>query len=787
VIEAPSRRAIGWLALLGLLGALALLRPSREREETATSFRRAWARRGAARPNVLLVTLDTARADRIGAYGYSNARTPALDGLAERGVLFEQAATVAPLTQAAHASLFTGMYPTWHGVRVNGSTALGQAQLTLAEVYRSNGYATAGFVGAFVLDGRWGLNQGFQHYDDSFDLAEYKHLDLGSVQRPGNLVVDSALGWLGAHEQAPFFAWIHLYDPHAPYEPPEPLRSAFAGRGLGGLYDGEIAFADEQVGRLLAWLRASRLEERTIVVVVGDHGEGLGSHGEGTHGYFIYDYAQHVPLILAAPLPGQRGVRVASQVSTVDVLPTLLTLSGIDPPAHVHGRSLVGAMRRPRKARAAFAYGESMSPSLQYGWAPLQSLRGERYKLIQAPQPELYDLVADPGETTNVIARHGGVAEEMRQRLERLVSETSRGAPAPEAADLDKATLESLASLGYVGALAASHPKPARLADPKDKLPVYAAVQHAGERIMSGDYVAAAASLEQALDAEPGMPQALLLLGTAYSELGRKREAKAQFDRVLADDPGSVQALIGVANLLEEQGRTREVIALCKRTLSIDERNTQAYALLGEVQAGLGRPKQALGYFEKAVVIQPKLTQNRLNLAAALVETASYDRARTELTEILGRYPRFPLAQYNLGLLLEQQGRLDEARAAYAAELAAYPREWKARFNLGRVLYRLGNWPAAIAEMREVVKLAPGRAEGYLFLARGLLLEGAPPDEIQPLVERGLQLARAPDVRALGHFLMADVYTRRGAAESARQALQSARALAPAAKQGAMP
>jgi arylsulfatase A-like enzyme/tetratricopeptide (TPR) repeat protein len=791
VMTVSSRRAIGWLALFVLLGAFGgVLRHARRAPaDTAEAIRGMWASRGVEKPKVVLVTLDTTRADRLGSYGYAGARTPQLDALARRGVVFEQAATTSPLTQPAHASILTGMYPTHHGVRVNGSTALGQSQRTLAELFRERGYETAAFVGAFVLDGRWGLNQGFQVYDDAFDLAQYKHLDLGSVQRPGNLVVDAALAWLETHRQAPFFVWVHLYDPHTPYEPPEPLRAEFGARGLAGLYDGEIAFADQQVGRCLSWLQASGLEERTIVLVVGDHGEGLGSHGEGTHGYFIYDYAQRVPFMVATPFRELGGVRVPSQVSTVDVLPTLLALCGIEPPAHVQGRSLLGAMRRPREERAGVAYGESMTPSLQYGWAPLQSLRTTRYKLIQAPRPELYDLVLDPGETTNVIARHGVEAEELRQRLERLVSETSRGAPEPEAADLDKETLESLAALGYVGGLAL--PKAAEegrpLADPKDKLGVYAAVQEAGERIMSGDYAAAATSLERALGEEPEMPQALLLLGTSYSGLGRKREAKALFDRVLADDPSSVQALIAVANLLVDEGRASDVIALCKRTLAIDERNTQAYTLLGEVHAGLGRPAEALPYFEKAVAVQPKLTQNRLNLAASLVELKRYERAEQVLEEIVARYPRFPLAQYNLGLLLEEQGRLEEARAAYAAEVAAYPTEWKARFNLGRVLFRLGDRPAAIAEMREVVAVAPRRAEGHLFLARGLLLEGAPLDEIQPLVERGLSLAQAQDVRALGFFLMADVFTRRGMPESARQALRSAHALVPASNRGVSP
>jgi len=731
------------------------------------------------KPNVVLVTLDTMRADHLGSYGYADARTPNLDALAARGALFSGATTTAPLTLPAHSSIMTGTYPAYHGVRINGNAALGRSQQTLAEIFSASGYATGAFVGAFVLDGRWGLNQGFARYDDRFDLEKHKHLDLGAVQRPGNEVVDAALGWLDDHERDAFFAWVHLYDAHTPYEPPEPFRSEFGGRGLAGLYDGEIAFADQQVGRLLSWLKVNGLEEKTIVVVVGDHGEGLGSHGEGTHGYFVYDYALHVPLIVATPFRVLGGVKVTSPVSIVDIFPTVLALTGIDGGAEVQGHSLVPRMFEPGKEVKTYAYGESMTPNLQYGWSPLHCLRSSRYKLIRAPRPELYDLAADPGETRDVIARHPAEADELMRALDRLMEETARGAPAPEAADLDKQTVASLAALGYVGA-----PVPARsgkalgsLADPKDKLGVFTAVQQAGELIMKDDYRGAAQALESALREEPRMPQALLMLGTSYSEVGRKHEAKAQFDLILKDDPQSVQALIGMANLLEEEGRTDDVIALGKRTLSLDDRNPQAYILLGEAYVGRKQAAEALPYFEKAVEIQPKLTQNRLNLAGCLIEVKQYERAKTALQDIVRDYPRFPLAQFNLGLLHEEQGRMAEARAAYAAEVDAYPREFKARFNLGKVLFRLGDRAGAMQQMREVIRIAPERPEGHLFLARGLLLEPARIDEVQALVLKGISLARAPDVEALGWLLLADVFARRGEPAKVNEALRRAEAL----------
>jgi tetratricopeptide (TPR) repeat protein len=281
------------------------------------------------------------------------------------------------------------------------------------------------------------------------------------------------------------------------------------------------------------------------------------------------------------------------------------------------------------------------------------------------------------------------------------------------------------------------------------------------------------------------MPQALLMLGGAFSEMGRTREAREQYDRVLKDDPQSVQALVGTASLLMREGRTEDVVTLCKRTLSLDDRNTLAHALLGEVYAGRHQPDQALPHFEKAVEIQPKLTQNRLNLAGALIEVGQFDKAESLLKQIVEEHPRFPLAQFNLGLLYEERGQAREARAAYEAELSAYPRHFKARFNLGKILYGLGDRRGSLEQMREVIRIAPARAEGYLFLARGLLQEPAAIDEVQGLVEKGLSLAETPDLKALGWLLMADVFNRRHRPDQMNDALRKAQTYVPATRSSA--
>ncbi|MCX6570206.1 MAG: sulfatase-like hydrolase/transferase [Candidatus Aminicenantes bacterium] len=743
----------------------------------AGTISRLWARQGVKKPNVILVTMDTTRADHLPAYGYSGVKTPALDALARQGVVFEQAATAVPLTLPAHSTIMTGMYPTYHGVRVNGNTALSDEQTTLAEVLSAQGYRTGAFIGAFVLDGRWGLKQGFEHYDDQFDHKKYKHLDLGEVQRPGNEVTDAALAWLEAEKANPFFAWIHLYDPHVPYAPPEPFASEYARRGPAGLYDGEIAFMDSQIGRVAAWLEANGLAGKTIVVLVGDHGEALGSHGEGTHGYFVYDYALHVPLIVATPFSGLRGKRVASQVSTADVFPTILDLVNIPSPVKVQGRSLVRRMFDPERKDDVPAYGEALASNLQYGWSALHALRTERYKYIDAPRAELYDLVQDPDEQMNILLQSPDVARRMKSELDRLMTETSLGAPTPQAANLDKDTMERLSALGYVGAPVSAKKATGGagpLADPKDKLPVFMSVTRAGELILEEKYDEATAELESALRDEPTIPQALLLLATCYVELGRNEEAKAKLDVLLKDDPESVQALISLANILLEEGKTEDVIALCKRTLSVDNKNTQAYTLIGEVYLEARKYLEALPYFEKAIETQPKITRTRLNMAACLVGAKQYDRAEVELKAVIQDSPKFVLAHFNLGLLYEEQGRLEEARAAYAEEVAVFPQAFRARFNLGKVLFQLGDRAGALEQMREVVKIAPKLAEGHLLLARALLYEPGPLEDVQREVEEGISLAQTSELKALGYFLLADVYNRGHETEKMNEALKKA-------------
>ena len=411
---------------------------------------------------VVIITLDTTRADYLGPYGFSHVPTPQIDRLAAGGVVFEQATTVAPLTLPAHCSLFTGMFPPRHGVRDNAD-ALGGDYPTLAELLRGRGFRTGAFVSSAILHADRGLARGFETYDDRRAASRAA---AGGLQRPANETVDAALSWLQDRQDQPFFLWLHLYDPHAPYDPPEPFRTAFGD----DLYAGEIAFADAEIGRLTDFLEERGRLDRTAIVITADHGESLHEHGEAGHGIFLYQSVIHVPLVIRAP--GLPARRVSSVARLVDVMPTILDLAGVDrPSAMLDGISLIGVARG--KANIDLdAYSESEHP-LQFGWSPLRSLRNGRFKLIAAPRPELYDLQRDPAELRDLFGTQPALGRAMARRLAEIEQAASANRSAAEhstAPDI----VERLAALGYIARSPITAPTSRTLLpDPKDHIGEY--------------------------------------------------------------------------------------------------------------------------------------------------------------------------------------------------------------------------------------------------------------------------------------------------------------------------
>jgi choline-sulfatase len=758
-------------------GAYIYLRHEPSAASPRAAFERLLKKSGISKPNIVLITLDTTRADHLPIYGYTGVRTPQLERLARRGLVFEQCVTASPFTLPAHCTIMTGLYPTYHGVRINGNTALSEKHETMAKLLGSRGYDCGAFIGAFVLDGRWGLKQGFSEYNDDFDLNKYKQLDLGLVQKPSREVVDEAIDWLAKRRDRPFFAWLHLYDPHIPYDPPEPYRSEYGDRGPTGLYDGEIAAMDAQIGRFYDWLDENDLTDNTILVLVGDHGEGLGEHDESTHGYYIYDYVVHVPLLIVTPFAPLQNRRCPEQVRTVDLLPTVEEMAGIAPGKNLHGRSLLPLFYSESENEKRPAYSESMAPQLQYGWSPLYSLRQFPFKFIDAPRAEFYDLKNDPGENNNLRLRQFPKAREYKKILDKLIADTGRNAPKTEAADLDQETMRRLATLGYVGSLTA--PKAAaggtNLADPKDKIAIFEAVSKSTELTFNEKFTEAAALLEGILAKDPEVIQARLILANAYQKLQRNAEAKAQLDAVLKQDANHIQALVGMASILRNEGRYPDVISLCQKALAVDANSTQALELMGNAYMDRKEYGKALPALQKAAAVQAKMTQYQQNLAACFIFLRQYAQAEKILNDISRGFPKFPLVNFHLGLVAEEKDDLALAENGYRKEIECYPRSVPARFNLGKLLLKKGDFDGYMAEMNEVIKLAPDMAEGRLFLARGQLRDPAADlAAVQAGVEIGLKNTRAPELLALGWFLMADIFDRKHQPAKVRDALNKA-------------
>jgi arylsulfatase A-like enzyme len=497
---------------------------------------------GGASPTALLViTLDTTRADRIGAYGHRTARTPNIDGLADRGVLFEQALTPAPLTVPAHASLMTGYQPPHHGVRTNDDVLQDEPNLTLAEILRERGFRTGAFLGAAVLH-RWsGLDQGFETYGDDFPL-DSSPFDSFYAEKRAAEVVAAALGWLSEVGDEPFFLWVHLFDPHAPYQPPGEFAAEFRDRP----YDGEIAYGDEQIGVLLEALGRLGLRDRTLIMFLSDHGEGLGEHREGSHGFFIYDSTVRIPFIISCPSVLPQRLRVTSQVQIVDFMPTALAILGADQGIETGGRNLSSLVAGEEIEEVAI-YGETRYPLATHGWSPLASLRREGFKVIRAPTPELYDLNRDPSEARNLF--EGGDREtRMLSELADLESEISRTLE-PRTELIDPQRLEALEALGYVGSSAAAPEPEGSLPDPKERVDTILEFEQALDLLNRRRTREALTLLEELARREPNSASIHEVLGGTLLSAQQLGDARKIFERLLVLKPGDGKVLMNLGLL----------------------------------------------------------------------------------------------------------------------------------------------------------------------------------------------------------------------------------------------
>jgi arylsulfatase A-like enzyme/Tfp pilus assembly protein PilF len=623
-----------------------------------------WPRR---RPNILLITLDTTRADRLGCYGYRDARTPVLDALAASGVICQNVCTVAPLTLPAHTSMFTGLYPSESGVRTNGRGRLDDAVPTLAEALRTRGYETAGFVGAFVLDRKFGLGQGFQTYDDDF-VSDEPGGDGMLRQRPGRAVVDAALRWLERKRSKPFLCWVHFYDPHAPYLGHEDVfGDEFAGRP----YDAEIAYVDRQIGRLVEFLHNQMLDSQTLVVVAGDHGEGFGEHLEQGHGLTLYEEVLRVPLIIRQPERVPAGRAISDRISLVDLSPTILDLAGIPELRKVSGssfgRGLVGD-----KLPSAPGYAATDEPFLVNGWSPLRSLYDGSWKYVRTARPELYDLAADPQETRDLAEALPDVLEKMERRLAEI---ESRMVPREESAtQLSASERRALEGLGYLGA---GRPAPAEraaedLPDVKDMLRFNAAIAEADKLVQSGSPDAAVDRLQQIIAEAPLHTEAYVRLGKLLAETGHFDQAERTFRAVLGLRPQLVGVHFRLGMVLLMSGHADQAIPEFLEELENNPEFAKAHYNLGVAFSAVGQPHEALDHFDAAIEIERGYSMAYLGRGNLLTNLGRIPEAVSDYEEALKYDPNLAEAHEHLGLVLRNQGQIERAREhlARAAELS---------------------------------------------------------------------------------------------------------------------
>jgi arylsulfatase A-like enzyme/cytochrome c-type biogenesis protein CcmH/NrfG len=620
--------------------------------------------------NVVLITIDTLRADHVGCYGYKQIKTPNIDGLAADGVRFESAFAVVPVTLPSHSSMLTGTYPMLSGMHDFSGNKLSPLQPTLASVLKQAGYQTGAVIGAAVLDSRFGLNQGFDFYYDHFDFSRLDEANLDEMERPGNVVADVALDWLAKNSQKKFFLWMHLYDPHFPYHPPEPYSHEYAAQP----YDGEIAFADEQVGRLLRFLKEKGIYQNTVIVLCGDHGESLGEHGEKTHGFFIYNATMHVPLIIRLPdsrLPERATRTVAGPVSLVDLMPTVLGAVGLEIPSQVQGRSLLPELRADRTDQAnrdRALYGETFMPRIHFNWSELRGSENTKYHFIDAPRPELYDLAKDPGEVHNLFTDKKAVAEEMRARLVAMIRDYSAGKELAEKTGLDPALMERLKALGYAGFSGGGDPSSndptissRNLPDPKDRIVTYELISDAIADSQHGRYQESIEKLKSVIKTEPNSVPAHYLQGLNYYRLQKFTEAVEELQKTVQLSPDYALAFFNLGMAQAHAGQIDAAIVTLQRTLQLDATNFEAAYNLGVAFIQKRQLEPAAAALRQSVSINPEFARGHRSLGETLLYLDKLDDAIVELRRAVELAPQEPIMHESLAKALAAKGLTAEA------------------------------------------------------------------------------------------------------------------------------
>lgn len=652
--------------------------------------------------SVLLISIDTLRADAVGVYGNRKVQTPWMDRLAKDGVRFARAHAHNVVTLPSHSNILSGQYPLTHTVRDNTGFRFPADQETLATILKARGFSTGAFVSAFVLDSRFGLDRGFDVYDDQTAAIE-RQGPFMVPDRKGVETVARAVRWIEAQGDRQYFAFVHLYDPHFPYQAAEP----FGSRHRDDPYYGEVEAVDAALEPLLRPILEGPRGRRTLVILTSDHGEGLGEHGESTHGTFAYESTLHVPLIFR--LPGVQGREVLEMVRHVDIVPSVLDALGLSPLKESPGTSLWPLALGGSRSEGVSSYFESLSASLNQGWAPLRGIFDGRHKFIDLPLPELYDLSSDPGEVKNLVALEPEILDRLRSALgrERLRDRgVKRGAE-------DAATLERLRALGYIAASAPAEQKDVytEADDPKSLIEIDTRNRAVVTAFMNGRIDEAIGLAKENLRQRPNMSGANLQLAYLERARGDLQAAIAAAQRAVTLKPLDAEAVALLGAYLTEAGRAREAVALLGPYVKAAALDYDVVTALGLAHATLGQAAQAREAFELARKLDPGNAMGLVNLGTLALMTGDRASARAALQEALALDPNTAKAHNTLGVMAAQEGRLEEAIGHWRTASALNPRDYQTLFNLGSTLDRLGRRDEADAFFRRYLDAAPAALE----------------------------------------------------------------------------
>jgi tetratricopeptide (TPR) repeat protein len=655
---------------------------------------------------VILISVDTLRADHLPVYGYSKVDTPGIDALQRDSILFENAYSQCPLTLPSHLSMLTGLLPAEHGVRTNlGYRFEGDVHPTLARLLRTHGYATGTAVSAYVLRGATGINDSLDFFDDAVGGDVEWTRDLSLLQRPGGETARRALAWAERVKTRPFFLFVHIYEPHLPYEPPEPFQSRY-----GATYDGEVAASDAVVGEFLAQLKHEGIYDRAIILLVSDHGEGLGDHGEQEHGILLYREALHVPLLLKLPGSRDAGTRVVEPVGLIDIVPTITALLNLGASPPLKGMSLLDRDPRGRTRRI---YSETYYPRIHLGWSQLRSLVDARHHYIEGPTPELYEVIRDPRETIDTFRADPAVARSMKMELDGYSAGISDPGP------VDPGAAEKLKALGYLSQTASTRDGEVR-PNPKDRIHVHEALKAAYQLGLQGKDEEALTSLRRLIEEEPGCFEARRELAGTLARLHRYEEAAAAYKEAIRLSPrlaGSVAIPLGLVEL--EMGKLEEAGARAQAALPDDPGH--AHLLLAKVALARG-----------------DLAEAERQARLAMGDAASQSEGAIVLAQVHVRRSELPQA---LAVLETARARAIEQRRAPATGLD---------YLRADVLARLGRLPEAEAILKEEIRSSPGRSQTYASLAVVVALQGRSQREVHAILDSMVKANAARETILLG-------------------------------------